>query len=232
MKKTWITGAAGTVLAAGIAFPAAAMAAPTATGLKRCYTAFPPHGVPGIPVGVTGGTPGDNFQIDATAPGKGAGSQGSVSGIFDASGNAAATLADVYPPGDPITPSPGRRVDLSLIDFGTSGTDTTTPLGSVLITNLALDLGFLGVGGNRPRTLSVSGTPFAGRKLYAFIVHNRRVVRRFSIGRGNVCGYARRRVTIVPPGTPTGRYTLYVNAGPKLDRKFALSETYRVERFF
>jgi hypothetical protein len=230
MKKSWIGAVTGATLAVGVALPASAGAAPVISGLAPCYTAVPPHGVPAIPIALSGGTPGDTFQVDISNPKAGEGSLGDAQGSFDAHGNGTTTLTDTYPPNGSIDPSPGQRANLSVLDFTPNGT-VDTPAGSVLITNLALNLGFVGFGGNRASTLTVSGTPFAHKKLYAFVVHNRRIVRRFYVGRANVCGYAKRRVTLVPRHTPRGRYQLYVNAGPKLNRRESLSQKYRVELF-
>ena len=113
--------AAGTLVAAGLlAIPAGAGAAPVlAAPLAPCYTAVPPNGVAAIPVSLTGGTPGDLYQVVATDRGQENGSAGSFASEtgFDAAGNGAGTLTDIYPPGDPILPIVGRPVDLTVVDF-------------------------------------------------------------------------------------------------------------------
>ena len=232
--RTDLKLAAGALAATGLlAVPASALAAPTAGPFKACYTAVPPNGVASIPMGITGGTPGDPYEVTATDPHAGLGSAGSVSGTFDANGNALTALTDVYPPGDPIAPIPGRSVTLAVEDFNAGG-DVTTPLGSIRLTVKAINVDFLhNDNPKRARTVSVSGTQFAHRKLYGFITNAKgtRVEKRFALGRANVCGYAARKEVVAPRNFAGGHYKLWVNAGPKLAKKRALVYPFEIIRF-
>jgi hypothetical protein len=224
--------AGATVAAAGLALPASAQAAVSIGPLAACYQAVPPHGVPAIPISLSGGGPSDNFVLDATDPGQGLGSAGSSDGTFSATGSAFTTLTDIYPPGDPIDPIPGRRVNLSVQDFGPNGS-VTTQLGSVLLTTLALRVSSTPASPYRPRQVSVSGVHFAHKKIYGFITNRRgtRILRRVYLGRGNVCGYVSRRAIVAPVHRASGTYRFYVNAGDRLEKRYSLSEAFRIEVF-
>jgi len=234
MRTDWKL-AAGTVAVAGaLALPASASAAITAGPLAPCYQAMAPNGVPSIPVTLTGGTPGDLYQLIATDPGTAAGSAGSVSPTtpFDVNGDGAATLTHVYPPGDPIDPVAGRKIDLSVEDFNANG-DTTTPIGTVLTTELALNVADKPSDPRKAREVTISGTPFANKKLYGFITNKTgtKIYKRFYLGKGNVCGYAARKEIVEPPHDAAGNYRLYVNTGDKLSKKASLNYPFQIESF-
>lgn len=218
--------AAATVLAA----PAAALAVTGSTD-RKCYTHIPTKGTQPIVVGMNGGTPGGGFVLAASVPGKGLGSAGSTDGDFDASGNAFARITDVFPPSGSIDPIKGQRVDLSVQDFGAPGAPTSQ-LGSVLITNLAIKVASKPIDPRKRRRVTVSGTPFAHRRVYGFVVKgkSRHVLHRFRLGKGNVCGYVSHKVKVAPAHYRLGRYRLYINGGSRLNRNKALRYDFRIYR--
>ena len=226
-RRTTALAATATV-ATVLAAPAAALAV-TGGPDRKCYTHIPTKGTQPIVVGMNGGTPGGGFVLAATVPGKGLGSAGSTDGDFDASGNAFARITDVFPPSGSIEPIKGQRVDLSVQDFGAPGFPTS-PLGSVLITNLAIKVAAKPISPRKRRRVTVSGTPFAHRRVYGFVVKgkSRHVLHRFRIGRGNVCGYATHKAVVAPAHYRIGRYRLYVNAGKRLNRRKALRYDFRI----
>src|SRR5512135_2758286 len=132
--RTWVLSI-GTSVAALLAVPAGASAV-TATFNQPCYTHIPTQGSQPIVVSLTGGTPGANFLVSATVPGKGTGSAGSANGTFDAAGNGTAAITDVSPPSGTIDATRGQRINLSVADSGAGGTDV--PVGSTLVTNLSM----------------------------------------------------------------------------------------------
>ena len=207
--------------------PAAIAAAPFA----RCYSAFASAGAT-IAVNLTGGTPGDAYQVTATYPGQGAGSAGSASSTtpFASDGTGSITLTGVFPRNTQV-PSKGELVDLAVTDFNANGT-TTTPLGSVRITNLALNISAKPTNPRKAREVVVSGSPFAGKPLYGFVTNKRatKVLRRFYLGRGNVCGYTARKAIVAPKTFAFGSYRIFINAGKKLDKPFAISEAFSLVR--
>lgn len=217
-----------------LAVPANSLALGGATD-RKCYTHYPPplgkSTSDPINLSLNGGTPGANFQVTATVPGKGDGSAGSTTGTFDAQGNGVAQIEDVSPPGGSIDPLKGRKVQLSVKDFGNN---TTASLGTVRITNLALSVAAKPRRPERARTVRVSGTPFARKKLYGFVTSRRgkHVLRRFKIGRANRCGYAKTRAIVAPAPIRFGRFALYVNAGRKLARKRALPFAFRIYKTY
>lgn len=233
--------AGGAIVAvAALAAPMAAsagsaQAAITASGLQRCYSGVPLHQQATITAQFAGGTPGDTFMFIATVPGKGSGSAGSSDGdtTFDALGNGTASITNVFPPGDAIGPLAGRKVNLSVEDFGAAG-DVTTQLGSVLISNIALDVSETPRSPRKKRMIKLSGTPFAGKKVYGFVTNKKgtKVLHRFYVGRGNVCGYTKRKTSLFPKHYKRGSYRLYVNAGKKLNKKRALGEKFSITRIF
>jgi hypothetical protein len=225
-RRTSLIGAA--VATAAVAFPSAAMAV-TGTISAPCYSHIVAQGSQPVVVGLTGGTPGAGFVMAATAPGKGLGSQGSTSGTFDAAGNALATITDIFPPSGSIDPLKGDVVAITIKDFGVTPT-VDTLLGQTLITNLGLDVSTTPRNPRAKRTVRVSGTPFAAKKLYGFVVKgtSRKILKRFSIGTGNVCGYASTKAVVAPKTFKKGTYRLYVNAGTKLDKPNAIMSGFRI----
>ncbi|WP_249010692.1 hypothetical protein [Conexibacter sp. DBS9H8] len=232
MKRDLTMLAGALTAAAGLAVPASARAAVTIGPLAPCYQAVPPHGVTAIHVRLSGGGASDNFVLDATIPGQGLGSAGSTDGTFGATGAADTTLTDVYPPGNPIGPIPGRRVNLSVQDFGPNGT-VTTELGSVLLTTLALKVASTPTRPYQARQVAVSGVALADKRIYGFVTNRRgtRVLRRVYLGRGNVCGYVSHRAIVAPAHKAAGTYRFYVNAGPRLNRRDSLSEAFQITVF-
>lgn len=228
-SRRQLAGAA-LVSAAALAAPMAAsagsaQAAITASGLHRCYSGIPLGRQATITAHFSGGTPFDRFMFIATVPGKGTGSAGSSDGdtAFDQLGNGTASITNVFPPSDASGPLAGERVDLSVEEFGAAG-DVTTPIGSVLITNIALNVSDTPRNPRKKRMVTLSGTPFAGKKIYGFVTNKKgtKVLRRFYVGRGNVCGYTKRKAVVAPKSYKRGSYRVYVNAGKKLNKKRAL----------
>lgn len=226
-RRTPLIGATA-IAALSLAAPGTALAV-TGTISAPCYTHIVAKGTQPVVVGLTGGTPGAGFVMAATAPGKGLGSQGSASGNFDAAGNAIATISSVFPPSGSIDPLKGDAIVLTVKDFGVAPT-VDAPLGQTLITNLGLDVSTSPRSPRAKRKVSVSGTPFAGKKLYGFVVKgaSKKVLRRFTIGTANVCGYATTKAVVAPRTFKRGTYRLYVNAGPKLDKPNAIQSGFRI----
>src|SRR3954447_8609879 len=213
--------------------PAVADAAPTLTLDKPCYAHVPTRGSEPIVATIAGGTPGADFTLAATAPGKGTGSAGSASGTFDAAGNAVAQIADVSPPSGTIDPSSGEKVQLSIQDFG--GGAAETPVGNALVTNIAITVAATPNNPRKRRLLRVSGGgTFAGQTLYGFVVKpgSSRVLRRFRVGKANGCGYASTRAVVAPRSFRSGAYRVYVNAGRKLNKKLAVAYAFSITRTF
>ena len=220
------------VLAFAVA-PAAASAAPAVTLDRPCYAHVPTRGSEPIVATITGGTPGADFLLAATVPGKGTGSAGSTSGTFDAAGNATAQITDVSPPSGTIDPTKGQQVQLSIQDFGAGGAET--PVGTALVTNIAITVSSRPRNPRARRLLRVSGGgTFAGKSLYGFVVKpgSSHVLRRFRVGKGNVCGYASTRAVVGPRSFRPGSYRVYVNAGKRLNKPFAVSYGFRITRTF
>ncbi|MFL5845309.1 MAG: hypothetical protein ACJ762_11490 [Solirubrobacteraceae bacterium] len=213
---------------AALAVAPAAASAVTVTLDRTCYTHVPTAGTQPIVATITGGTPSANFLLAATVPGKGVGSAGSVSGTFDAAGNATAQLTDVFPPGGSIDPLKGRKVDLSVADFGAGGADV--PVGSTLITNLALTVSNKPRNPRKARVVRVSGTPFGNLPLYGFVTKPKsgKVLRRFSLGKSNACGYASAKRIVAPRGFKSGKYRLVVNPGKKVAPSLGLSYGFQI----
>jgi hypothetical protein len=236
MNKDWKLAAGTVAVAAALAVPASATAslagpAVAAAPLAACYQATDPHGV-NIPVSLTGGGPGDGYVLAATIPGKGDGSAGSSNGNFDASGNAVTTLKDVFVPGDPIDPTAGRPIDLSVEDYNpASDTPVTTQLGTVTLSEAGLNVAF---GNGKPLTkhkVTVANTAFAGKQLYGFITNKKGTVilRRWYLGRADpACGYAGAFEVVAPSKLVRGTYRLYVNAGSKLNKPASISEAFSI----
>ncbi len=223
-----LAGAGGAVAAiAVLALPGSALAV-TGAATKPCISRVPTKGGEPLLIALSGGTPNGRYQVAATVPGKGVGSAGSSVGSFDATGSATARIDNPSLPGGTINATAGRKLDLTVQDF-TAGTGEVA-IGSVRITNLTVTVA------NRPRSprakrlVRVSGTPFAGKMLYGFVTKpgSGTVLRRFPLGRGNVCGYVSARRVVGPKTFRNGSYRLYVNAGPKLDKRRSLGFGFRI----
>ncbi|HUR85211.1 MAG TPA: hypothetical protein VMY78_07690 [Solirubrobacteraceae bacterium] len=228
------TGSLCVVTAAAIALGApAAASAVTGTIGKPCHANVPGLGGTSQPIVITltGGAPNGNFVVSAAAPGKAQGSSGSASGKYDAAGNAVTQIENVSVPGGGTGPTKGRPVIITVSEFA-SGSQVDTAIGQTLITNLAMSVASRPVNPRKARRVSVSGTAFAGKKLYGFIVKgtNPKVLRRFSLGTGNECGFASASRVVAPRSFRRGTYRLYVNAGTKLNKDLALAFTFEITR--
>lgn len=117
-------------------------------------------------------------------------------------------------------------------DYGAGGQEV--PIGSALITNLALSISSTPRSPRAHRKVAVSGTPFANQTLYGFVTKpgSSVVLRRVPLGRANACGYVSARRVIAPRRYRRGSYRLYVNAGPKLHRSKALAFAFRIGSIF
>jgi hypothetical protein len=228
-----------TTLVVGLATCAAALVPGSALAVtgqadKACYSHVPTKGSEPIVVTLTGGEPGASFLVTASVPGHGWGSAGSAPGTYDAAGNGTVQITDVYPPSGTIDPVRGGKIALSVRSYASAGT-FDTPLGDVLVTNLAIDVASRPSNPSSRRKVRVSGTPFAHKRLYGFVVRGKKskhVLRRFSLGRADVCGFAATKAVVAPKGYRTGTYWLYVNAGGKLNRAHSLAYSFRIYRSY
>ena len=220
-------------LAALSIVPATASATPAVLLDRPCYAHLPTSGSEPIAATITGGTPGAGFLLSVAGPGKATGSSGSVSGTFDAAGNATAQITGVTPPSGTIDPTKGEQVRLTLQDFGAGGAETA--VGNALVTTIAIAVSSTPRSPRAHRLLRVSaGGAFAGKVLYGFITKpgSSRVLRRFRIGKANVCGYASTRAVVAPRSFRAGAYRVYVNAGKKLDKPHALGYSFTITQGF
>lgn len=219
MNRHSVLGAAVTA-AALLAAPATASAV-TGSVDQPCFSTIPGRGSEPLVVHLSGGTPNGSYVLTAKAA-KGTGTAGSTSGTFDATGAATATITSLSVPGGSSKPSAGRAVDLVVKDIGAGGAET--PVASAKITNLTMDV----VSNTRRvravREIRVSGTPFAGQTLYAFIVKgsSSKVLKRIALGKTNACGYVTRKAIVAPPSGSRGSYRLYVNPGITLKKSKAI----------
>jgi hypothetical protein len=207
---------------------APAAGAPTATLDGACYAHLPGGGSQPIEATIAGGTPGGNFVLTARGAGR---VVGSVSGTFDAAGNAVARLENVTPPSGSTTPRKGEKIDLSVQDFGAGGAETL--VASTLLTTIAMEVGARPVNPRRARSVRVSGGPvFARKVLFGFVVRegSTKVLRRFRVGTANVCGYASTRAIVAPRANRVGSYRLYINAGKRLRPSQGLGYKFRLRR--
>jgi hypothetical protein len=207
-----------------LAGPAVAAAAPTASVLLPCHSNSPlGSGDEPIEVALAGGAPGTPFRLLATLPGGAAGGVGSVTGTYDAAGDATARIARLGGIGTGVTP--GRDVLLSVVD--TAG---TTAVAETTVTNFTVDVAGRPARAGARRVVRVSGTPFAEQRVYAFLVRgaSSKVLRRVALGTADACGYLRRSVVVAPRNLAVGRYRVYVNAGPKLQRRDGVYDRFRV----
>lgn len=229
------TASLGVLAAAALSLAApAAASAVTGTVGKPCYSHVPlaktDVSTEPIVVTLTGGTPGANFLISAAAPGKASGSSGSASGTFDAAGNGTAAIAEVFPPSGSIGPLKGDALVISAQDFGAGAVET--PIGTTRITNLSMDIASTPRSPRKARKITVSGTPYAGQVMYAFVVKgtSRTVLRRFRLGTADGCGYLAGKGIVAPKSFKRGSYRLYVNPGPTLKKDFALAFSFKITR--
>ena len=232
MPRTSLPAALAAAAISLAAVPAVGAAAPAATLDRPCYAHVPTQGSQPIVATLTGGTPGAGFVFAATGPGKPTGSAGSVSGTFDAAGNATAQIENVAPPSGTIEPTQGQRVFLSVTDSGAG--NAVTPVGSVLVTNIAITVAATPRNPHSRRLVRVSGgSVFAGQSLYGFVVKpgSSHVLRRVRLGKANACGYVSARAVVAPGSYRSGSYRLYVNAGRSLRKSRAIGYAFRISRF-
>lgn len=80
------------------------------------------------------------------------------------------------------------------------------------------------------RQISVSGVAFAGQTMYGFVVKgsSRHILRRFVIGTANQCGFATSKAIVAPKSFKPGKYRVYVNAGPVLDKPHAIFSSFNI----
>lgn len=211
------------------AVPAGADAA-TVTLDKPCYGVVPSGGSQPVVATLAGGTPNGRFQLIFTVPGKASGTAGSQSGDFDAAGNAVITYQGIRPPMTTINPSKGQTINVSVTDYGAGGAEQ--PAGSFKVSTFALSVSAKPRNPRSARAVRVSATPFAGQTLYGFITKpgSSKVLKRFKVGKGNVCGYAGRRAVVAPTRYRIGSYKLYINVGTTLKRREAISFSFSIYR--
>jgi hypothetical protein len=224
LSRLLVASAALTLSIAGTA-----SAAPAVVLDAPCYAHLPGEGSEPIRATITGGTPGADFAL--TAKGKGGQTAGSTSGTFDGAGNAVAQIDGVQPPSGTTQPSKGQALQISIQDFGAGGAET--PVASTLVTNISMQVSAKPRNPQRRRKVRVSaGRAFAGKTLYGFVTKPGagRVLRRVKLGKANVCGYASTKAVVAPRGGGAGSYVLYVNAGPRLNKRRAISFSFRIFR--
>jgi len=213
------------VLLVPLVLPAGAAAVPTADVLLACH-AHSPLGGPDEPIDValSGGEPGAAFRVLATRPGRPAGSVGSAGGTYGADGDATVRIPRLAGIGS--APTAGRAVEIAVQDAA----GVVTPVAETLATTFAVDVAASPSRLGARRVVRVSGTPFADRRLSAFLVRGSgtKVLRRISLGTADACGYVRRSVAILPRGLRSGSYRVWVGPGTKLRRTAALYDRVRV----
>lgn len=219
--------------ALGLVAPAAASAG-TVTPTQACYTHIPlaktEQVTQPVVLNITGGTPGGRYQVRA---GKQTpdGGVGSVSGDFDAAGNAQAALLNVFPPSSSIDPLKGDTIFIAVKDYGTN-TDIAT--GTATITNTGIAVAKSPRNPYSKRTIRISGlTPLVGPgTLYGSYVSGKngtKVVKRVKLGTPNACGYLKVK-RVLPPKRGPHTWTLYVHTGKKLDKDKSLFYSFKVYR--
>lgn len=180
-----------------------------------------------VNVGLNGGTPGGPFQVVATR--SNGQSAGSTSGTFDAAGNGLAQITNLFPSGGAIGPLKGQKLRITVKDLTTS---ITAPIRTVRLTNLGLSGSAKPRNPRLKRTVRVSGTVFARKRIYGFVTssNGKRVLDRFRIGRGNVCGYAKRRAVVAPSPFAFGSFRFYASPSRKLKRKRSVFIRFTIRR--
>lgn len=228
MPRPLVLAAAPAFAALGLAALPAVGSASTITPSAACYsTLFQSGHLSYQPMQgtITGGTPGGTFQIYGVG-----GKASDQTGTFDATGSAPYSISSYSSPG--INPSAGRSVKLEVKEFA-AGASPVTGSTSLKISTISIDVALKPRSPRSKRVVRISGTPFAGQKLHGFIVrgkHGKKVLKKFSLGTANACGYARTRAVVAPSNYRTGSYYLYINAGKKLDKNKALGSGFRISR--
>jgi hypothetical protein len=215
--------------ALALALPGAATAS-TLTPTKSCFSRVPVKGSEPLTFTITGGVPGGRFLVSNPD-----GLIGSVSGTFDAAGNATSAITDFSVPGGGIDPVKGKTVPLQVQEYGGPFSGNVTGGGNVTVTLAALDISNRSL--NKPysrRTWVMSGlTPLFGKgTLYAtWIASGHKKATKISrLGRPDACGYLRVKRS-ASPVRHSGRWKIYVHVGKKLDKKKSLIWNWRVYRF-
>ncbi len=223
--------AAPASVAFGLLLPMAADAA-TITPLKPCYARVPTQGSEPLTFQLSGGNPNTRFLLSGVD-----GKAGSVSGTFDAAGNAAAAIPDGFGSGRSIGPSKGRKITMQVQEFPVGAPSAVTGTAQVTVTNVAMDIKLKRRKPFSKATWKVSGlTPLIGRgTLYASYVRGTKgskVVKRIKLGKPNACGYLRVK-KVAPPARQFRTWTIYVHVGKKLDKKKSISSRIRTyKRYF
>lgn len=214
----------------GLALPSAGAAA-TITPTKPCFARVPTKGAEPLTFSVTGGTPNTRFLLSGVD-----GAASSVSGTFDAAGNAAPVIPDGFGSGPSIGPSKGRTIPMQIQEYPIGAPSGITGTANVTVTNVALDIKLKRRSPFSRATWTVSGlTPIVGPgALYASYVNGtkgRKVVKRIKLGTPNACGYLRVR-KVAPPKRAFRTWTVYVHVGKKLDKGKALSGRIRTYKTY
>lgn len=209
--------------AALLAIPTSA-GATTATFDQKCYTK-PAHGnAQPVNISISGATPGDSLSFTAEAPGKPMGSLGSSStpAAVGADGTASDSIANLGVPNGTSNPTRGQTVEIKAIDTPAGGgAQTTSVLGSIKVTTLAMSVASKPASPTQARAVTISGWPFAGQKMYAFVTDPkaRKTYKRMYLGRADTCGYISHKEVIAPSHYKDGHYRLYVEAATKFTTK-------------
>lgn len=218
----------GGALVAAAAVPALAVASPASArslrfvGLHACYNV---HSYPTLKL--VGGPPNTRFNLDLRVTTyKSMGGSIAVSNTFNRHG-VARPRVEFVSDGNEFVPQPGwGPVRFSLqFEYTRNIRWKTITLGrKIRLTTDEVAVGATDKHGKTP--ISVSDPMFAGKKLYAFETNSTgtKVLGHGGyLGRGNVCGYARRKFTI--DARTGGHYRFYVNAGPRFRKRHALFQS-------
>lgn len=217
-------------VAFGLLLPMAADAA-TITPLKPCYARVPTQGAEPLTFNLSGGNANTRFLLSGVD-----GAASSVSGTFDAAGNAAAVIPDGFGSGPSIGPSKGRKITMQVQEFPVGAPSGVTGTTQVTVTNVAMDIKLKRRQPFSKATWTVSGlTPIVGPgTLYASYIRGTKgskVVKRIKLGRPNACGYLRVK-KVAPPARQFRTWTIYVHVGKKLDKKKAISSRIRTYKTY
>ncbi|MBF6620172.1 MAG: hypothetical protein ITG02_08060 [Patulibacter sp.] len=218
-------------VALGLLLPIASNAA-TITPLKPCYARVPTEGAEPLTFSLTGGNPNTRFLLYGVD-----GKASSVSGTFDAAGNASAVIPNGFGSGRSIGPSKGRTIPMEIKEYPIGAPSAVTGTAKVKVTNVAMDIDLKRRSPFSKATWKVSGlTPIVGKgTLYASYIRGTKgskVVKRIKLGKPNACGYLRTR-KVAPPARQFRTWTIYVHVGKKLDKSKSISSRLRTyKRYF
>jgi hypothetical protein len=221
--------AMGVVAVAGaLALPASASADITvSTQLPSCIWTHSNFGTTTLSYTLSGGTPGAEYLTHMELPG-GQGAQGDAGGTFDASGTAAITLKGIYPP-DSSMPTKSYKETIVVSQSDETATTPYTPVASLLVSSDAVEIPTSPFNMHKTRLISASGQTLANKSVTGFVTNKAgtKVLKRFALGKANVCGYVARK-EVVAPGRLNGNFRLYVDPGTKFNKKLAVSATFGV----